>query len=172
MPGAAPRRSGPRVHADPDRRGGRAAPPPVELGELVDVHVHAGLEQHVEVAFRQVRARVADLAGRPPALERVPDLARRARVDLDEPELSHEGEDLGLALRLQGEPEPERNAGSRERADQTPSLLPDPGQVVGERGRAVLTRDRLRIPSGDDQTTIASLEARPLPPRAHVGARC
>ena len=47
----APGRPDPWVHADPDRRPGRAPTPSPELGEQVEVHVHAGLEQRVDVAL-------------------------------------------------------------------------------------------------------------------------
>jgi hypothetical protein len=169
---ATPRRSGPGVHADADRRAGRAPPPPVELREQVDVHVHSGVDDRVQVAIRQVRARVADLVGRPTVLEGVMNLARRARVESDVAETPDEREDLRLALRLQGKPEPEGDAGSGEGIDQTPSLLLDPRKVVREHGRAVVPSHRFRVAAGDEESAVANLEARALPPRAHVGARC
>ena len=85
----------------------------------------AGRKDRVEVSVRQVRPGEADLLGRPPVVQGKADLAGRARVDADEPEASDEREDLGLALSLHGEPEPERDARALERAHQRPRLILD-----------------------------------------------
>ena len=120
----------------------------------------AGLKQRVEVALGQVRPGVADLAGAPAVLERVSNLAGRARVDPDEPEPPHEREDLRIALRFEGEAEPERHARSLERARERARLLLDPHEVVREERRAVLARHGFGIASGDEQPSTAHLEPR------------
>jgi hypothetical protein len=98
-------------------------------------------------------------------LERVPDLARRARVDPHGAERPHERQNLGVALRLDRHPEPERRAGALERLEQRASLLGDPLEVVHERRRPVLAREPLGVATGHEQPAIANLQARSGPPR-------
>ena len=93
------------VDADADRGARRAAAPPVELREQVEVHVDAGVEQRVDIGGRQVRPGEADLLHRPAVLERVVHLAGRTRVDPDGAQATDEREHLRVPLGLQREPE-------------------------------------------------------------------
>jgi hypothetical protein len=168
-------RGGPDAGVDADAHRGtrRAAAPPIELREQVEVHVDAGVEQRIDIGGRKVRPREADLLHRPAVLERVANLAGRTRVDPDGPQPTHEGEHLRVPLGLQREPESERDAGTLERLDQAGRLLLDPRQVVREDGRPVLTSDRLGVAAGHEQPAVASLEPGSGPPRCvHVGGRC
>ena len=72
-----------RVDAQADGRARAAAAVALDLAEQVEVHVHAGGRDDVEVALRDVGAGEADLGGGEPVLEGVPHLARRAGVDAD-----------------------------------------------------------------------------------------
>ena len=89
--------------------------------DRVEVHVDAVPEDHLEVAVRDVGARVADLVGAPAALDRPLDFARRAGVDADalgrprRAESAEDVEDLGQWVRLQREPEPKWQAGPGQR---------------------------------------------------------
>jgi hypothetical protein len=169
----APGRAGAGVHADPDRGAGRPPSPPAELRQQVQVHVHAGGEEDVQVALGDVRAGVADLLGLPAVLEDQANLLRRARVDPHRAERPDEPQDGRVALRLDRQAEHEGDADRLECALERPRLLLDPGQVVDEQRGPVLACLSLGVAAGDVQAALEHLEPRSLPPRsAHVGGRC
>ena len=163
-----------RVDAQTD--GAPAIPPPVavDLADEVEVHVHAVLEHHVEVAVAHVGAGVADLGGREAVGEAVLDLARRADVEADElrragfAEPADARQDFGLALTLERPADLPGQAGARHRPLQGAHVLLDVREVVDEQRRAVLAGQRLGVAAGDEQAAAAGLQARPLPPVARV----
>ena len=71
------------VDAQADGRARRSPADPLDLADRVEVEMHAGAEDDVEVALRAVRAGVRDLGGRPAVGDGVLDLAGRAGVDAD-----------------------------------------------------------------------------------------
>ena len=162
------------VDAQADRA--PAIPPPVavDLAQQIEVHVHAVLEHHVEVAVAHVGAGVADLGGREAVGEAVLDLARRADVEADElrragrAEPADARQHFGLALALERPADLPGQAGARHRPLQGAHVLLDVGEVVDEQRRAVLAGQHLGVAAGDEQAAVTGLEARPLPPVARV----
>ena len=135
---------GGRVHAQPDRPAGRPPADPFDLADRVEVEVDRQRQDRVEVALGQVRAGVADLLGRPAALDRALDLAGRAGVDPDErPE---DLEDPRLRVGLEREAEPDVQPGGVERRGEATGVVGEAVEVVDEERRPVASRRGPRRP--------------------------
>ena len=136
-------------------------------------------QDHIEIALREVRARVADLVLAPPVLECPLHLAGRAHVHADAlagpgpTQPADEPQHLGFVLRLERQAHAAVEPGAVERRPERERLFPDTDQVVRVHGRAVLTRDRFGISAGDVQTTAPDVESGAGPPRmrAHLRLR-
>jgi len=162
--------AGRRVDPDPEGsrprlvRAPRREPPsdPFELADRVEVQVERMGQDDVEIALGDVRAGVADLLGRPAALERAEDLARRAGVD---PDQAAEGrQDLRIGVCLEREADAVAKPRPVQRPRQALGVLDEAAPVIDEQRRPVLARQRLGVMSGDREPAVEDLEARPDPP--------
>ncbi len=155
--------AGGRIDPEPDRPARIAPSEPLDLADRVEIDVDRRGQEDVEVPFRDVRAREADLLGRPPALEGSGHLARRAGIDPDE--TAQDLEDARVRVRLEREAEPMTEPGAVERGGESAGVLGEPRPVVDEERRPVLPGERLRVLACDRQAAVTRFEARPDPPR-------
>jgi hypothetical protein len=165
VPGA-----GPGIDADPDRGPGRPTAVSLDLADRVEVHVDAVPEDHVEVAVRDVGARVADLVGAPAVLQSAFHLARRARIDADAvrgagpAETAKHCEDLGERVGLEGEADDMRPVRPGESGLQPARVLGEALPVIDEERRPVSAGKVLCVLPADAQPPILDVEARADPP--------
>src|SRR5919106_1498622 len=164
------RRAASRV--DPEADGAPRRPPsdPFELAQQVDVDVDRMRQDDVEIALGHVRPRVADLLRCPAVLQRVEQLPWRARVDTHaggiagRAEGSEHRQRFRCALGLQGQPNAVAKPGPGQSVLERSGLLLHPDQVVCVQRGAVISGQRLPVPAGDAEPTVADLEAGPGPP--------
>jgi hypothetical protein len=122
--------------------------------------VHAGVQDRGQVLVGEVRPRVADLVRVPPVPEGPVDLPRRTDVEPDpRTSFAEETQELGLALRLERQPDQAAELRDAERVAEPRGLLPDPGQVVGVGRRAVRARELFGVAARDPQTPVVDVEA-------------
>ena len=124
---------------------------------------------HIEVALRDVRARVTDLLGQEAAFEAGERLTRRAGVQPDgrrvagRAEPSKETQERGLTKGLEREPDPVAQTRSAEGALQGACDFGHALQVVHVERRAVLAGERLSVASRDEQAPAGDAHAGVFP---------
>ena len=134
-------------------------------------------QDRIEIALGQVRARVADLARAPSVLERPLHLAGRTHVHPHAlggtriTQRADEPQELGLMLRLEGEPDPSVQPRPVERRAERADLLLYAHKIVRVERGAVLARDRLGVTTGDGQTTAPDFKSGAGPPQMSVTRR-
>ena len=162
-----------RVQAQADGRARCATPDSLDLADGIEVDVHAGTEDDIEVALGGVRPGVGDLGGRP-ALRQAPVRPRRAnrRRCRAEAELTCRGR---AREGRPGSPAPRLALRAKRRRWSRPArsaaaciareVLTDTLEVVNEARRATGARAKdLRVSAGDDQAPLDGIEARSTPP--------